>query len=205
MSIKERFGNYWKNKTLFGKISDLVFVVFIIALIFPSGRMAIGGAINRVKAMISQPDIAENGEQMSENDYDWNLINANEEKVNLKDYKGKVLFINLWATWCPPCVGEMPEIQKLYNHFKDDSQIAFLLITSDPVSKIHSFIKKRSYDFPVYHSTSYTPVPFRVKSIPTTFIVSKTGKIIVKKTGAANWSGKKTIEILNNLKYSAPN
>jgi peroxiredoxin len=93
----------------------------------------------------------------------------------------------------------MPEIQKLYNHFKNNDQIAFLMITSDPVTKIKSFIKKRSYTFPVYQYKSNTPVPFRAKNIPTTFILSKSGKIVIKKTGAANWGGSKTIKIINRL------
>lgn len=199
MNLKERINNYMNNKSLFGKISDLIFVIFIVAMLFPSGRMAIGGAVNRVKALISQPDLNENGEQMSDDDFDWSLKDINNEQVNLKNHKGKVIFINLWATWCPPCVGEMPEIQKLYEHFKDNDKIEFLMITGDPVSKIKSFIKKRGYSFPVYHYNSNPPIPFRVKSIPTTFIISKSGKIVVKKIGAANWGGSKTIKIINKL------
>lgn len=199
MKLQDRVKNYMKNKSLFGKISDLVFILFIIAMLFPSGRMAIGGAVNRVKALISQPDFNENGEQMSENDYNWNLKDINGEQVNLNKYKGRVLFINLWATWCPPCVGEMPEIQKLYNHFKDNEHIEFLMVTSDPISKIKPFLKKKSYTFPAYEYESNPPIPFRVKSIPTTFIISKSGKIVIKKTGAANWGGNKTIEIINKL------
>ncbi len=199
MNIKEKINNYLGNKSLFGKISDLVFVVFIIAMIFPSGRMAIGGAINRVKAMISQPEIDENGEQMSDNDFNWLLTDINGNQINLNEYKGKVVFINLWATWCPPCVGEMPEIQKLYKHFKNNDKVKFLMITSDPVSKIKKFINKRSYTFPVYQYNSNPPIPFRVKSIPTTFIINKSGKIVIKKTGAANWGGSKTIKIIEKL------
>jgi thiol:disulfide interchange protein len=104
MDLKERFNNYLKNKSLWGKISDLVFVLFLIAMLLPSGRMAIGGAINRVKAMVSQPSINDNGEQISDNDYNWSLIDINDKQVNLADFKNKVIFINLWATWCPPCV-----------------------------------------------------------------------------------------------------
>ena len=199
MNLKERINNYLKNKSLFGKISDLIFVIFIVAMLFPSGRMAIGGAINRVKALVSQPDLNENGEQMSDDDFEWSFKDINGKLVNLKDHKGKVIFINLWATWCPPCVGEMPEIQKLYDHFKDNDQIVFMMVTGDKVPKIKSFIEKRDYSFPVFQYISNPPVPFRVKSIPTTFIVSKSGKIVIKKTGAANWGGSKTIKIINKL------
>ena len=199
MNLKERINNYLKNKSLFGKISDLIFVIFIVAMLFPAGRMTIGGAINRVKALISQPDLNEKGEQMSDEDFEWSLKDINGEHVNLKDHKGKVIFINLWATWCPPCVGEMPEIQKLYDKFKDNDDVAFFLITNDSFEKIKSFINKRAYSFPVYKELSQTPIPFRVKSIPTTFVIDKEGKLVIKKTGAANWGGSKTIKIINEL------
>jgi len=171
----------------------------LLALLFPQGRMMIGGAVNRVKALISQPSMEEKGEAIAESDFDWKLKDIHGNIVNLKKSKGKVIFINLWATWCPPCVGEMPEIQKLYDEYKDNPGIDFYLITDDDETKIKNFIAKRGYTFPVYKSMSMTPVAFRVRSIPTTFLISKSGKIVIKKTGAANWGGKKMKNIIKKL------
>jgi len=197
--MKERIKKYWETKSIFSKASDIFFIIFVIAMLFPQGRLAIGGVINRVKALIVQPGINENGKLVPENDFNWNLQGISGSETNLSKSKSKVIFINLWATWCPPCVGEMPEIQKLYEHFKDNENIDFYLITNDKLSKIKSFVEKRAYTFPVYHSLSDTPVSFRTRSIPTTFVISKSGRIVIQKTGAANWGGDKMINIVEDL------
>jgi len=197
--MKDRLKKYWNSKSLFGKLGDLFFVLFVTAMLFPQGRLTIGGAINRVKAYIIQPSASENGEIISDTDFNWKLVDINNNEVDLNEAKGKVIFINLWATWCPPCVGEMPEIQKLYNNYKNNDNIMFYMITSDPVSKMKKFVTNRKYDFPVFHAKGETPVPFKVRSIPTTFVLSKSGKIVIRETGAANWGGKKMVEIIDNL------
>ena len=197
--MKERIKKYWKSKSNFAKFGDAFFVVFVVAMLFPQGRLTIGGAINRVKALCVEPTYDTNGESISEGDFNWDLQDTNGNNINLNNSRGKVIFINLWATWCPPCVGEMPEIQKLYDHFKNNDKIEFYLITNDKLDKIKAFISKRGYSFPTYHSVSETPIPFRVRSIPTTFVISKSGKIVLRETGAANWGGKKMIQIVEKL------
>lgn len=197
--MKERIKKYWKTKSFLSKAGDAFFLIFVIAMLFPQGRLAIGGAINRVKAFVVDPSIKDDGKLIPENDFNWSLQEIDGSKINLSQSKSKVIFINLWATWCPPCVGEMPEIQALYDRFKDNKNIDFYLITNDKISKIKSFIEKRGYTFPVYHSLSDTPISFRTRSIPTTFVISKSGKIVIQKTGAANWGGNKMIKIVDEL------
>ena len=197
--MKERIKKNWKTKSFLSKAGDAFFLIFVIAMLFPQGRLAIGGAINRVKAFVVDPSIKDDGKLIPENDFNWSLQEIDGSKINLSQSKSKVIFINLWATWCPPCVGEMPEIQALYDRFKDNKNIDFYLITNDKISKIKSFIEKRGYTFPVYHSLSDTPISFRTRSIPTTFVISKSGKIVIQKTGAANWGGNKMIKIVDEL------
>ena len=197
--MKERIKKNWKTKSFLSKAGDAFFLIFVIAMLFPQGRLAIGGAINRVKAFVVEPSIIDDGKLIPENDFNWSLQEIDGSKINLSQSKSKVIFINLWATWCPPCVGEMPEIQALYDRFKDNKNIDFYLITNDKISKIKSFIEKRGYTFPVYHSLSDTPISFRTRSIPTTFVISKSGKIVIQKTGAANWGGNKMIKIVDEL------
>jgi len=194
----EKIRNYWNSKSMFTKISDIIFIAFIIALFIPQGRMAIGGGINRVKAFFMQPSIEKERIQLDEN-LTWEILDLNGQKHKFSDFKGKVKFINIWATWCPPCVGEMPEIQELYNHFKDNKEVVFLMISDENINKIGSFITKKKYTFPVFQSISDTPLGFRSNSIPTTFILSKDNKLVSKTIGSANWSGKKTIKLINEL------
>ncbi len=200
MTFKEKIDKY-KKKSIGAKISDIIFIIFVAAMLTSSGRMAIGGFVNRIKAMIIAPSVnsEKNIIQLSETDYNWELKNINGNSINFSDYKGKVIFLNFWAAWCPPCVGEMPEIQKLYNIYKNNKNIQFLLVTNEPVQKAQEFIRKREYDFPVFSSVTTTPSVFKSSVIPTTFIISKKGKILVNETGATNWSGKTTTELIEKL------
>lgn len=197
--LKEKIQNYWQNKTVWNKISDLIFIAFIVALFIPQGRMAIGGFVNRAKAKIMNPSVREDGIQLSEKDYHWPLTDLEGNPVNLNDFKGKVVFLNLWATWCPPCVGEMPEIQKLYDQFKSNDDIAFLMVSNEDNPTIQNFINKRDYSFPVYSTRSASPEPFLTRSIPTTFVISKGGEIKIRETGAYNWGGSKMVGIIQGL------
>ena len=197
--LKEKFQNYWQNKSAWNKFSDLIFIVFIAALLTPGGRLTIGGFVNRVKAKVMNPAVQENGTQLTAEDYNWLLKDINGEQVNLDGEKGKVVFINLWATWCPPCVGEMPEIQKLYDKYKDREDIAFFMISNESNEKIKAFVEKRGYTFPVYSSQRQSPTPFVTQSIPTTFVISKSGQIVIRETGAYNWGGEKMVSIIEGL------
>ncbi len=200
-SLKEKFQTYWKKKSTFGKISDVIFIALIIALFIPNSRVAIGGFVNRVKSMIIEPSVEKHGEEvvLTANDYFWELEDINGNKVNLQDYQGKVVFLNLWATWCPPCVGEMPGIQQLYDKFKDNDDVRFLLVSNESSQKVKPFIEKKSYTFPVYTTQYQSPKVFFSQSIPTTFVISKDGKIKIKETGALNWGGSKMEGIINDL------
>ncbi len=200
-SLKDKFKEYLKKKSTFGKITDIIFVLFLVALFIPNSRIAIGGFVNRIKAMVVEPSLDDTGNEeiVNFNDINWQLTDINGSTINFQDYKGKVVFLNFWATWCPPCVGEMPGIQDLYDKFKDNNDVVFLLVSNEELSKIKTFIDKREYTFPVFSSRYKSPDVFFSKSIPTTFVISKYGKIKVKETGAVNWGGNKMEQIIKDL------
>ena len=111
--------------------------------------------------------IAENQKQLD--DYNWQLKELNSESINLSELKGKVIFVNLWATWCPPCVAEMPSIQKLYNDYKD--KVEFVFITNEDWQTVNKFYQKRNFNLPTYNPLSKNPKLLSSKSIPATFII----------------------------------
>lgn len=201
MDIKQKFNNYLKKKSKFSIATDILFVALIVSLIFPSSRIEVMALVNKIRVAIVQPEMnnEETAIQLSENDFAWTFEDMNGNQHKLSDYKGKVLFLNLWATWCPPCVAEMPSIQKLYDKFKDNNQIEFLIISSEKAEKINAFIKKRGFTFPVKIAKYQLPDALYTKSIPTTFLISKSGKIKVKEIGAANWGGDKMEKIVKEL------
>jgi thiol-disulfide isomerase/thioredoxin len=81
--------------------------------------------------------------------------NADGELLTTESLKGKIVFINFWASWCPPCLAEMPSIQKLFDHYRNDSRIVFIMADADnKVVESTSFLRKRSIELPVYSTHS---------------------------------------------------
>lgn len=120
--------------------------------------------------------------------------------VNIKDQQGKVVFINFWATWCPPCVAEMPSIQKLYSTFKDDKSILFLMVDMDnEPEKSQKFMDKRKFDLPVYTPASSIPPILFTRSLPTTVVLNKNRKIVFKHEGTADYSNPQFINYIKEL------
>lgn len=197
--MKEKFQK-WRQKGFWSKLSDILFVVLIVVLLIPSTRREFMKQVNALRAKIIQPKVKnDNLVTLSKEDYNWQMVDLEGKMVNFSQFSGKVVFINFWATWCGPCLGEMPEIQKLYDTFKNNSEIVFLIVSSEDFATIKTFVQKNTYSFPVFISSFGTPRAFEFSSIPTTFVINKKGQIVVRTTGATNWSGSKTVELLNNL------
>jgi thiol-disulfide isomerase/thioredoxin len=131
--------------------------------------------------------------------YDVMLQKLNGEKVNMKEFSGKVVFINLWATWCPPCIAEMPSIHKLYGQV-DTSEIKFVMLSLDEdVEKAKKFISRKGYTFPVYTTVQQMPSDFATGSIPTTFVLAPDGKIVMRKEGMAKYNTEAFRNFLQDL------
>ena len=121
----------------------------------------------------------------------------NQKNVNLDDFKGKVILINFWATWCPPCVAEIPAFQELYNVYK--GKIDFYFVTNDNPEKINLFLHNKGYDLPVFRPLEKSPNALASISLPTTYLISKKGEIIIQKVGAASWNSDKVHQTINDL------
>lgn len=123
--------------------------------------------------------------------------------VDLGDLKGKVIFLNFWATWCPPCRAEMPSISKLFNQFKNDKNIVFIFADADgDLSKSVKFMTNRKYEMPVFKVISSIPEQVFSGALPTTVIFDKQGRLSFRHEGIANYADKKIIDFLNKLKVS---
>ena len=134
-------------------------------------------------------------------DYNFTVKDLNGNKVDVSKFKNKVIFLNLWATWCGPCRVEMPSIQSLYNQL-DKDKVVFLMLSLDNEEnqpKVVKYIKDKEFSFPVYTPHEFLPGQLNVSSIPTTFIVGKDGKVRDKKVGASNYDSDKFLEYMNRL------
>lgn len=131
-------------------------------------------------------------------DYEWMIRTLDDQEMAMTDFEGKVVFLNFWATWCPPCVAEMPSIQRLYNTLKDD-EVAFVCISDEEGDTVRKFVEEKGFTFPVYTIDGELPEEFMRRGIPTTFILSKEGKIAFKHIGGARWDDHTSIDFIRNL------
>lgn len=197
MNIKNTIRNYFKKKSKFSIVSDIVFVALVIALLFPSSRMFVMSNIQKIT--LFQPDVKEekSAPELPEDAYQWQFKTMTNETVSFGEFRNKVVFLNFWATWCPPCVAEMPTIQDLYEEYGD--KIAFVLVSNEETSVIKKYMDKEGYTFPVYKGLYQPPEALATNTLPTTFLIAKDGRIVIRKEGSAKWDGRKVKEKIDKL------
>lgn len=183
-------------------IIELGVIVVIFATIYLTGSQA--EVFGRVQQVVLKTGImnasALDKEDFQPADYDFLLINEAGETVDARDLKGKTVFMNIWATWCPPCVAEMPSINKLYANFKDNPNVAFIMISHDrEFETAINWVKKKEFDFPIYQLKTRLPDIYETGVVPSTFVISPEGKIVVSNTGLANYNSRRFRKFMEKL------
>ena len=197
MSIINSINNYFKRKSPLGIAGDFLIVVFIILLLLPVTRKETVAFFIRATLFVHQPHVAKESVMLSQDDYKWNLEDSENEEISFSEFSNKPVFLNFWGTWCSPCIAEMPDIQKLYEQF--ENQIDFVLVSSEEIEDINKFIATKKLTIPVYQLKTPIPEIFHSTSIPTTFIIDSSGKIVLMHKGVAKWNSKKIQRLLNKL------
>jgi thiol-disulfide isomerase/thioredoxin len=137
-------------------------------------------------------------------EFRWTLRDLDGKPVELDAYRGRTIVLNLWATWCPPCVAEMPSLESLASNgrLKD---VAFLCVAvNDDPGAVRSFVESRSLKVPVLVADDAVPEPFLTQGIPATFIIAPSGAIVVERVGSARWDAPKVVEYLERLAKGGP-
>lgn len=181
-----------KKKNVYNILTLLV----IALLIIPQTRKPIQVTIHKVFAMFG-PSIESEGNKTELSTYNWALSDKKGNAYNLSTAKDQVVFVNLWATWCPPCVAELPSMQKLYNDYGD--KVTFLFVSNERKERVNAFLTKKGMNIPTFQPTSAIPQELYSRSIPATYIIGKDGLIHVDKKGAANWNSNSVRELLDKL------
>jgi len=129
------------------------------------------------------------------------LSDPSGKTYTLSELKGSVIFVNFWATWCPPCVEEMPSIQNLYNGFKDNKEFRMVTILyKDDYQKAIAFMKQNNYTLPILiDSDGKSAKAYGVTGVPETYIVDKQGVLREKVIGPADWSSVQADSLISNL------
>lgn len=190
-------------------VSNIVYgiIFFFLITIALSGNAKAWVIRGLMKAGFFRPKIELNNNTSSDGTHDISVNvaeiyfkNGNGHTFSLSSLKGKVVFINFWATWCPPCRAELPSISKLYRKFKDNNQIMFLMVDVDGKYKSSAkFFERHHYDMPVYTVEGDIPSVYLGQAIPTTVILNKEGRMILRHAGAANYNTRQVEKGLTKL------
>ncbi|MGV8879629.1 MAG: TlpA family protein disulfide reductase [Sphingobacteriaceae bacterium] len=169
-------------------------------LLFTAGSLTLAGCTQNASKNAGQTkqNPAEGETQGQSTNSNVSFSDGDGKTVSMNDLKGKVVFINFWATWCGPCVQEMPTIHQLRQSFKDNKDVVFLMVDVDgKYKRSQAFMEENQYDLPVYIPNGQIPEEFLGNAIPTTVILSKKGEMMARLEGGRDYSDP---EIANKLK-----
>ena len=163
-------------------------------------------AIKYVQEIMEKPELsAPDPEEMEVTnvDFESNMLffqDLEGNEFSLRNFENKVLFINYWATWCNPCLAEMPSMAELYNQYKENDNIVFLYLSKEDTNTIIDYIPKDDSlgQLPIYKVVTDDDL-FSTRGIPTTFIVNRNGEIVIKDVGSAVWNDQSVVDYLDKL------
>lgn len=140
------------------------------------------------------------------NPVEINLKNLNGNQVSISDFRGKIVFLNFWTTWCPTCRIEMPSMEKLHQKLQDKNFAMVAINLQESASQVKKFFKEYKLTFmALLDETGDVGAGFGIRAIPTTFILDKTGRIIGKVFGPRQWDSQESVALFEHLtdKYVA--
>ncbi|MDR2730428.1 MAG: TlpA family protein disulfide reductase [Treponema sp.] len=131
---------------------------------------------------------------------DFTLPLSGGTRITLSRLKGKVVFLNFWATWCGPCVSEMPSMEAVYQKLKNSGLEILAVNLGDSEREVSAFMKKYNLTFPaVLDERNITGNYYSIQAIPTTYIIDRRGLIIARLIGSTNWNTPEVISALETV------
>jgi thiol-disulfide isomerase/thioredoxin len=133
---------------------------------------------------------------------DFELLNMDEEKRKLSDYRGKVVLLNFWATWCPPCIREMPSMEQLHQQINADDFSVIAINQMEDIDQVFSFTGQLEIDptFEIlFDSRSEVSQAYAVRGLPTTYLIDKQGNIRYRAVGGREFNHPEVVKIISGL------
>jgi thiol-disulfide isomerase/thioredoxin len=181
----------------------LIFIAFIAIQVFDAGHWAKADS-PKLERLFEDMGVLELPQTTDPVEIRLQDINGN--LVSLSDFRGRIVFLNFWTTWCPTCRVEMPSMEKLHQKFKDQDFAMVTVNIQESAAQVEKFYKNFKLTFTtLLDTTGEVAIGFRIRSIPTTFILDKSGRIIGTIMGPREWGAKKAVALFEHLinKYEA--
>ena len=179
-------------------IINIILVAALLVLLFvPDAKAGLMSGLIRIG--LFKPDTKQ---QVQQNNINTSVKfqDGNGNIVNLSELKGKVVFINFWATWCPPCRAEMPSVNELYKKYASNASVVFITVDADNnYPKAKKFLDRRKYKLPLYTVASEMPSELFSGKLPTTVVIDKQGKLVFRHEGMADYADQGFANFLNAL------
>lgn len=131
---------------------------------------------------------------------DFTLPMLDGKEVKLSDYAGKIVFLNIWATWCAPCKEEMPSMQKLYELMRGKDFVMLAISIDEKKETVEAFMKENNLTLPVALDQQQKVSPqYRITGVPETFLIDKNGMVMHHLIGPGNWINPEIVSALTNM------
>jgi len=187
------------NKRLIKRVLNYLLIAFLVFIIVsPGGKAWVLRqfiSVGLFKAEIKKDTLKD----LPVN-YSFSFTDSKGNINNTSMLEGKVVFINFWASWCPPCRAEMPSINELYKKLQGDTNFVFLFINEDDdKSKAGAYLENNHFTFPVFYTSGNVPADIFKGVLPTTIVINKKGKIVLKHEGLAGYNTDSFIAQLKEL------
>ena len=190
MKFKEELKKRW--------LSILFYVLILVFIFSPGAKSWVLQQV--VSTGLIKAKIKTNPDKNLQEAGAFSFADANGKTASTADLKGKVVFINFWASWCPPCRAEMPSLEKLYQQLKDDNRFVFLFINEDEDrNKAIQYLQKNHFTMPLFYASGSVPPEIYTGNLPTTIVLNKEGKIVLKHKGMAGYHTQQFIDQLKEL------
>ena len=136
---------------------------------------------------------------------DFTLPNSDEKQISLRQYRGKVVFLNFWATWCIPCREEMPALEQLHQTFQPQDLIVLAIDLKEGAEQVKTFFQKHTLSFPALldHNGSVFR-DYSVTGMPTTYLIGRDGRLLARGVGGRDWTRAEGQELIRDLLKKAP-
>ncbi|MFB9842923.1 TlpA family protein disulfide reductase [Mucilaginibacter ginsenosidivorans] len=189
------------KKITWSQISTVLMVLFVAVYLY-SARMKSWVIMGLMMIGFFKPDIPQIKPGEKNQPAPTMLVqNLSGKSIDLQQQKGKVVFVNFWATWCPPCLAELPSINSLYEKVKADTNIVFVMVDVDnDLANSTKFLKNKRYQLPVYGGdAAHVPNSLFGEGIPTTIVVDKKGDVVFRHLNRAKYDDEKFVQYITNL------